>query len=69
MKDEIVGEVKIYRNGTQLVRFIWDGKSGYAWNESEQFRIAEYRTKKDIEAAFFASDNTDGAYGCARLYL
>ncbi len=68
---KIIGSVCEYDNGQARVEFIWDGaaRDGYAWSVQRQVRLADYRTRRDVAAAYARSDNNDGAYGCARLDL
>jgi hypothetical protein len=67
----IVGSVYYYDNGQSKVEFVWDGaaRDGYAWSVKRQSRLASYKTKRDVVGAFNSSNNNDGAYGCARLFL
>lgn len=69
-KDLLVGSVCEYDNGQARIEFIWRGLGdGFAWSVSRQVRLAEYRTLRELRAAYEASDNCDGAYGCALLRL
>lgn len=69
--EQLVGKVYMYDVGQALVEFIWDGPSrdGYAWSPKRGQRLATYHTLGEVRAAYMASDNWDGAYGCAQLHL
>ena len=68
--DKVIGRIYEYDNGQSGVDFCWAGDGdGYAWSSKRQVRLATYRTLRELRAAYEASDNSDGAYGCARLVL
>lgn len=66
-----IGTVYVYRNGQREVEFRWDGarREGYVWDTHAQCRIKNYRTLRELRAAYARSSNNDGAYGCAQLSL
>ena len=69
--EQIIGDVYSYNNGQERIVFCWRGASrdGYAWAERRQQRLANYHTLRAVRAAYHASDNRRGAYGCAALVL
>lgn len=71
MADVIIGRVYEYDNGQAAVEFHWHGaaRSGWAWSVPRQQCLESYRTRRDVQAAYDRSNNSDGAYGCAILRL
>lgn len=59
----------VYDNGQSIVRFTGSGRDWYVWSEKRQVRLATYKTRKELRAAFERSNNDNGAYGCAKLDL
>lgn len=67
---KLIGAVHIYRNGQERVEFRWEPPDdGFLWSVPRQVRLADYTRRKDVVAAFRRSDNHDGPYGTAKLYL
>lgn len=71
MSAKVIGSVYTYDNGRARIEFCWDGQArdGYAWSVKRQRRLASFRTRREVQAAFDLSNNSEGAYGCARLSL
>ena len=71
MKNTLIGALYHYENGQARVEFHWDGRSrdGYVWSVKLGQRLASYRTRHEVEAAYRRSDNSAGAYGCVHLVL
>lgn len=67
---EILGKLYYYDGGQCLAEFRrGDEKDWFVWSPKRGQRLATYRTKKELMAAYDRSNNTDGGYGCALLHL
>lgn len=66
-----LGQIYAYDNGQSLIRFMRgaDCRDWFVWSEKRQQRLASFRTRRELEAAWEKSNNRDGAYGCAALCL
>ena len=61
-----LGYVYEYSNGQSRVTFERGGaRDWFIWSEKRQERLATFSTRRELEAAYRASVNDDGPYGCA----
>jgi hypothetical protein len=67
---EVFGQLYYYDGGQALAEFRRGGANDwFVWSPKRGQRLATYRTKKELMAAYDRSNNTDGGYGCALLHL
>ena len=67
---EILGKLYYYDGGQCLAEFRrGDEKDWFVLAPKRGQRLATYRTRKELMAAYDRSNNTDGGYGCALLHL
>ena len=67
---EILGKLYYYDGGQCLAEFRRGAeKDWFVWSPKRGQRLATYRTRKELMAAYDRSNNTDGGYGCALLHL
>ena len=66
----MIAEKHTYDNGQSRVEFCRGGaRDWFVWSVKRGERLATYRTRRELIAAYRRSDNSDGPYGCAALRL
>ena len=68
--NNVIASIYTYNNGQDEISFNRGGpRDWYVWSTSRQKRLATYRTRAALMAAYVNSNNTDGPHGCADLRL